>query len=74
MRVSLRAAGWLGPCGSGGKSTSLSEARGRGDKIDLGRGNWCAIKGKRFFRKMEAWSFEKCAKNRAAAVGEFERN
>lgn len=29
-------------------------------KNDLGRGNRCGIKGKRFFRKMEAWGFEKC--------------
>lgn len=53
--------GGLWPCWSGG--TPVSERQEEGfEKIHLGRGNWCVIKGKRLLRKMEAWSFEKYKK------------
>lgn len=32
----------------------------RGLAEKLGWGNQCGMNGKRFFRKMEAWNFEKC--------------
>lgn len=44
-------------------SFSETEERVWLKKIDLGRINWYVIKGKRFFTKMESWSFEICEKN-----------
>lgn len=55
----------MGPlsCWGGRRGTSPETVGGFGCKNWLGLGNWCEINGKRFFRKMEAWSFEKCEKN-----------
>lgn len=48
---------------SGGRGTFPSETIGGVWLRKLGRGIWCGINGERFFRKIEAWNFEKREKN-----------